>query len=198
MSWRISPRAGAGFGLLAILVWLVLYFIAAASLPGYDLRTNQVSDLGNPSSPGAWAFNAACILAGLLFLPFALAIPGALAGRTAKAGGGLLIGAEAFLVLVGVFPEESPNNLHVLVSGGFFILLLISALVLAYPLHESRDFGRLTGYLAGATAAASLATIVTRAEPFIEHITVFLGLLWSARAAGRMWAMGPRMGSVRS
>ena len=97
-----------------------------------------------------------------------------------------------------MFPEESPNNLHVLVSGGFFILLLISAVVLAYPLQESKDFGHLTGYLAAATAAASLATIVTRAEPLIEHITVFLGLLWSARAAGRMWAMGPRMSSVRS
>lgn len=191
MAFRVSTRLGAAFGLLAILAWLAFYFIAAASLPGYDLLVNQVSDLGHPSAPGAWAFNAACILAGLLFVPFTLAIPGALAGRLAKAGSGLLTGAVAFLVLVGVFPEESPNNLHFLVSSGFFILLLTSAVVLAYPLHESRDFGHLSGYLAAATAAASIATIVTLAEPIIEHLTVYIALLWIARAAGRMWAMGP-------
>lgn len=183
---------------MAILVWLVLYAIAAASLPGYDVRTNQVSDLGHPNSPGAWAFNAACILAGLFFVPFALSIPNALSGPMAKAGSGFLTVAVAFLVLVGVFPEESPNNAHFLVAAGFFIFLLLSALVLAYPLHESKEFGHLSGYLAAATAAAAAATIVTLTEPIIEHLTVYAALLWTARAAGRMWAMGPPGPVVRS
>jgi len=191
MTFRVPLRVGAGFGLLASIVWLVLDFVAVSLYPGYDPRVNNVSDAGSAANPGAWAFNAGGVLGGILFLPYTLAIPRAVRGRLGMLGGSLLTAAAVFLALVGVFPEGSLYELHFRVSVGFFLFVLAGSATLAYPLRESHAFGPLSGYLAGATAAAAIATGVTGIAPLPEHLAVYIALLWTAQTAGRMWAIGP-------
>lgn len=181
----VPAKSGGWLGVAAIAAWVVLYVTAAVPYVGYDLTTNYLSDLGHPQAPAAWAFNAGAILGGILFVPFALALGRALGGRLGTAGGFLLLIAAVFLILVGVFPESSPNNLHFIVSAGFFLTTLISALVLAIPLHVSKAFGPMSGLLSGAVIAASVVLLATFA-PLYEHITVYLALVWAAWNAMRL------------
>jgi len=186
MTLTVPPRLGAIAGLAGIGTWTALYLTAVALYPGYSVVDNFLSDLGHPDAPGNWAFNAACILGGILFLPFGLAIGSVLGGRLGQAGGLLLALAGIALVLVGVFPEESPNNLHFLVSLSFFLLLTAAAATLALPLHNSRDFGPLVGILAGVTVAGSLAFVVSGGTKILEHVAVYAGLAWAAASAVRL------------
>lgn len=183
---RIPARTGASFGLVALAAWASLYGVAASSYAGYDPRVNFLSDLGHPLAPNAWAFNAACILAGLLYVPYSLSVGHVLGGRAGLAGSALLLAANGFLVLVGVFPEESPNNLHFIASAAFFLLLTLSAGVLALPLHASRAFGPGSGILAGAVVAGGVVLVASRVDPLWEHVAVGLGLTWSLWNAGRL------------
>jgi hypothetical membrane protein len=171
-------RLGGGFGILAACVWTGLYLISATTYGGYDITRNYLSDLGQPAAPGAWAFNAACILAGLLFLPFAL---GLFREIPAKLGSGsvvLFLSAIA-LVLVGVFPEESLYQLHFYATLSFFLLLAASAAILAVPLYRLPRFGPPAGLMAALTVVAALAFLGTGGVPLLEHITVCFALLFT-------------------
>lgn len=175
----MSPRTAGLLGFAAMGTWLVLYAIAAVSYPGYDMSRNYLSDLGHPSAPAAWAFNAACFLAGLLFLPFGLNVGLLLGGRLAVIGGGAFSFAAFFLALVGVYPEASPNNLHFIVSATFFILLALAAAILTVPLYRSPRFGAIPGILAALTVVNAVVLIAAGLHPLPEHTTVFTAIAWS-------------------
>lgn len=186
MALRIPSRAGAGFGLAAVVAWTSLYLVSVALHPGYSIVDNYLSDLGHPQAPGNWAFNAADIVAGALFIPFGIAVGQALGTRLGKAGNVLIVLAGLALILVGVFPEESPNNLHTLVSAAFFLLLTAAAATLAVPLHMTPSFGRLSSYLAGATVAGSAAFLASGGSKLLEHVAVYAGLIWATWTAVRL------------
>lgn len=188
MALTIPRRTAALFGFAAIAVWLALYLTAVALYPGYSATENYLSDLGHPDAPGNWAFNAGDILGGILFLPFSYGLARALGGRLALIGGALLIAANGFLVLVGVFPEESPYALHTIASAGFFFLLGIGAAVLAVPLHRSKAFGPVVALLGGVVFAACIAYPITGLQPIIEHVAVFSGIVWAGLAAVLLYA----------
>jgi len=183
---RIRPRIGAYAGLAALGVWTSLYVVSAVLHGSYSIVDNYLSDLGHPQAAGNWAFNAACIFGGLLFIPYGLAVGPALGSRLGGAGSALIIAAGFALFLVGVFPEESPNDLHFLVSLAFFILLTLSAAVLAVPLLMTPSFGRLAGYLAGAAVAGSAAFLVSGGSKLLEHVAVYTGLVWALWTAIRL------------
>ncbi len=191
MASVLSARTGGALGAIGIATWVALYAVAVTSYAGYDITENFLSDLGHPDAPAAWAFNAGAILGGLLLLPFGFVVGRTTGGHLGLAGGVLLAAAAAFLLLVGVFPEESPYNLHFVVSAGFFLLLALAAATLAVPMHVSPAFGPVAGWLAGATVAASAALVLTGVAPLFEHITVYIGLGWSAFGAGRLLRAGP-------
>ncbi|MGQ0797050.1 MAG: DUF998 domain-containing protein [Methanobacteriota archaeon] len=186
MAPSIPPRLGAASGIAAVVAWTALYLTSVALDPGYSVIENYLSDLGHPTAPGNWAFNAADLIAGILFIPFALAVGQVLRTRLGWIGSMLMVLAGLALVLVGVFPEESPNNLHVIVSAAFFLLLTASAAVLGRPLHVSPAFGRLSGYLAAATVAGSVAFLVSGGSRVLEHVAVYAGLVWAAWTAARL------------
>lgn len=187
---RIPARTGGAFGLVAVAAWASLYGVAASSYAGYDPRVNFLSDLGHPLAPAAWAFNAGCILAGLLYVPYSLSVGHVLGGRAGLAGSALLLAASGSQVLVGVFPEESPSGMHFIASAAFFLLLTLSAGILALPLHASRAFGPGSGILAGAVVAGGVMLLASRVDPLWEHVAVGLGLAWSLWNAARLLRLG--------
>jgi len=197
VAFQIPPRVGAASGLAAIVAWVSLYLVAVALYPGYSIVDNYLSDLGHPSlAPGYWAFNAADILAGILFIPYGLAVGSVLRTRLGKVGGAFVVLTGMGLILVGVFPEDSPYGLHFVASLAFFLLLTASAAALAIPFHTSPAFGRLAGYLAGATVAASVAFLASGGSKLLEHVAVYAGLIWGAWTAVRLQTAVPAPGPI--
>jgi len=187
MGVSLPKRYAAACGFAGVVVWVALYAVAALAYAGYDPVRNYLSDLGHPAAAGNWAFNGGAVAAGLLFLPFAIGVGQVLRSHVGWAGSLLLFLAATSLILVGLLPEESPNNMHFLVSAAFFLLLTLGAAVLAIPLHRSKDFGAVSGLLSGATVAGGIAFLASGGQPLPEHIAVFVGLAWSIWNAGRMF-----------
>ena len=168
MAFQIPPRVGAASGLAAIVAWVSLYLVAVALYPGYSIVDNYLSDLGHPSlAPGYWAFNAADILAGILFIPYGLAVGSVLRTRLGKVGGAFVVLTGMGLILVGVFPEDSPYGLHFVASLAFFLLL-----------------------------TASAAFLASGGSKLLEHVAVYAGLIWGAWTAVRLQTAVPAPGPI--
>ncbi len=204
MVW-IDARTGALFGWAAVVAWIVLYLVAALSTPGYSITAMRLSDLGNPSHPAPWAFNSACILAGVFFLPFAQALGSGLSKWMHRVGTVILSLAAIFLILLGVFHEESPYDLHFIFSALFFIAFMVAISHYAYAMWKSPRYGKVSGVLSALASGLALFFIVValleglRTPPIPEsplsnageHLTVFAGLAWALWNAGRMRLTGP-------
>lgn len=202
---RIDPRSGVLFGWAAVTAWVVLYLVAALSTPGYSITTQRLSDLGNPSAPAPWAFNSACILAGLFFLPFAQTVGMGLSKWMRRVGTVLLSLAATFLILLGIFHEGSPYDLHFIFSALFFILFMMAISHYAVAMWRSPVYGKVSGALSVlASALALFFIVVTLLESLetppisesalsnaAEHVTVFAGLAWAAWNAWRIFRTGP-------
>ena len=202
---RIETRTGALFGGAAVASWVALYLVAALSTPGYTITGNRLSDLGNPSAPAAWAFNSACILAGLFFLPYAWALGAGLRVWMRRVGTYLLSLAAVFLVLLGVFHEESPNNLHFIFSALFFLLFMMAISHYAVAMWREPRYGKVSGILSVVASGFALLFVVTvlfesvanaqiaggTVSNSLEHFTVFAGLAWAAWNAWRIFRIGP-------
>ncbi|HII41183.1 MAG TPA: DUF998 domain-containing protein [Thermoplasmata archaeon] len=201
---RIEPRTGALFGFAAVAVWVVLYLVAALSTPGYTITGNRLSDLGNPSRPADWVFNSACILAGLFFLPFASGLGAGMREWMRRVGSYLLSLAAIFLVLLGIFHEESPYNLHFIFSALFFILFMMAISHYAVGMWRNPRYGKVSGILsviASGLALLFIVAVVVEAvggvpiaggvvSNVLEHVTVFAGLAWAGWNGVRLFAMG--------
>jgi hypothetical membrane protein len=162
---------------------------------------NRLSDLGNPAAPADWAFDAACMLAGLLFLPFAWALGASMSLRMRFVGRIILSAGALALIGVGVFPEESPNNLHFIMSALFFVLLMVAISHYAFAMFYNPRYGKVSGLLGVATSALALFFVVLVAmetaadvsvaggalSNLLEHLTVFAALAWAAWNAWRLF-----------
>ncbi len=191
---RIETRTGVLFGWAAVVVWLVLYGVAAVSTPGYSITGNRLSDLGNPAAGAPWAFNSACILAGLFFLPFAWTLGEGMRPWMRRVGSVLLTLAAVFLILLGVFHEGSPYDLHFIFSALFFVLFMMAISHYAVGMWRNRRYGKVSGVLSVLASGLALIFIVTVSEETVlgsqvlggtvsntlEHLTVFAGLAWAA------------------
>ncbi len=181
----VPPRPGAWAGLAATGTWVALYAVAAtamASGPGYDPNRIWLSDLGHPQAAAPWAFNAACIAAGLLYVPFVLALAATIPGRPSKVLRPIMVVMAVGLILVGVFPEESPYGLHGIVSALFFILLTVTMGSLAAVWFRMADI-KLLGLVSAGAFAVGFIFVVTfiawdAVAPPWEHLAVFAGLVW--------------------
>ncbi len=191
---RIETRTGVLFGWAAVAAWLILYGIAAASTPGYSVTGNRLSDLGNPAAGAPWAFNSACILAGVFFLPFAWTIGAGMRPWMRRVGSVMLSLAAVFLILLGVFHEGSPYNLHLIFSALFFVLFMMAISHYAVGMWRNPRYGKVSGVLSVIASGLALIFVVTVSEETIlnsqvlggvvsntlEHLTVFAGLAWAA------------------
>ncbi len=198
---RVEPKLGALTGFAAVAAWTILYLVAALQTPYYSITGNALSDLGNPHAPAPWAFNAGNIVAGVLFLPFAWALRAGLTKWIGLVGSSILTLDAAFLILVGVFPEGSPYDLHFTFSALFFIGIMVVISHYAVSMWKSPTYGKLSGSLA--VFASSLALLLVIVEVLerglrvdlggsatmnvLEHATVYAALGWAAWNAWRLW-----------
>ncbi len=192
------------FGFAAVAVWAVLYLVAALSTPGYTITGSRLSDLGNPSEPADWAFNSACILAGVFFLPFAWGLGAGMRKWMRLIGSLMLSLAALFLILLGSFPEKSPYNLHFIFSAFFFVLFMMAISHYAVGMWRNPRYGKISGALAVLASGLALWFVVTAAfegvmatsiaggvlSNVLEHATVFAGLAWAGWNSLRLYGMG--------
>jgi hypothetical membrane protein len=144
MTSQRTQRAAVLCGLGAVVAFLVLYMIAMSLDSTYVFGKNYLSDLG--VSEGAWAFNAALILTGLLLIPFSVLGLGPALGDKVWAiiSKVLLVIAALFLVSIGIFTEDA-GDIHGVVSYGFFLTMLVAFVFVAQTLHKSKYLGK-SGY----------------------------------------------------
>ncbi len=202
---KVTPRVGAWSGVALVLVWFPLYLVAAIAAVmspyGYSITGNALSDLGNPRAPAPWAFNAGCILAGLLTIPFGLGLGGSLGGKWGRATKVLLPLAGVALVGVGVFPEESPYNLHGTFSRVFFLLLAIAIGVLLRPFFASDTFRPVAAWIG--VVAFGFALILVAADignlaffHLAEHLAIYAALGWQMSVAAHLWRVSTVTGPM--
>jgi hypothetical membrane protein len=195
MTSLVSPRLGALAGLAGLSLWIILYAVAAfamASGPGYSITKNYLSDLGNPKSPAPWAFNSADMIAGIAAIPFGLALGSAIGGRVGRLLQGLVVAAGVALTFIGIFPEESPYDLHGRFSTAFFLLLTLSLGVLTVPALRSPVLRPVGGWVTAVAFVFNvvlvLTTVLNLAAPQLgEHLGVYAALAWQLSTSLHLW-----------
>ncbi|MBU0684784.1 MAG: DUF998 domain-containing protein [Candidatus Thermoplasmatota archaeon] len=173
----MSQKVGIVCGLAAIISFVALYSIAMSLDSGYVFGKNYLSDLG--VSDGAWAFNAGVIIAGALFIPFAVfgLSPVLGNGRSPIVCTLLMAIAGLFLISIGIFTEDA-GDIHGVVSYGFFLTMLVTLGVVAYSLCRSNSLGRF-GYLVTLMVFMfGLAMLPVGGNPLSETLAVLSILLW--------------------
>jgi hypothetical membrane protein len=168
---------GAICGVLAPVLFTITYAISWSLSPWYVFGGNYFSDLG--VGEGALAYNAGAITAGILAIPFALSLWKTLEpGRLTTIGSSSLVVSGVFLVSVGVFTEDF-GILHTAVSGLFFLLVFITAILLAWPLTRSLKFRR-AGTVATALVLGTVCVVaVVGINPLGETIAIIVILAWT-------------------
>ena len=121
-----------------------------------------------------------------------------------RVGSYLLSLAAIFLVLLGIFHEESPYNLHFIFSALFFILFMMAISHYAVGMWRNPRYGKVSGILsviASGLALLFIVAVVVEAvggvpiaggvvSNVLEHVTVFAGLAWAGWNGVRLFAMG--------
>lgn len=198
---RIETRTGVVFGWAAVTSWTLLYLVAAISTPGYTITGRWLSDLGNPAAGAPWAFNSGCILAGIFFVPFAWTLGVGMRPWMRRVGSAMLTVAAIFLILLGIFHEDSPDNLHFIFSALFFILFMMAISHYAVAMWRNPRYGHISGALSVLASGLALVFIVVVAYDqvaptavvdgaipnLLEHLTVWAGLVWAAWNGWRIW-----------
>jgi len=157
--------------------FLVLYMIAMSLDSTYVFCKNYLSDLG--VSKGAWAFNAALILTGLLLIPFSVlglgpALGDTMWGMISKI---MLVIAALFLVSIGIFTEDA-GDIHGVVSYGFFLTMLVAFVFVAQALHKSKHLGK-SGYRSTLLVFVFGASLLPMGgNPLSETLAVLGIIVW--------------------
>lgn len=130
-----SPKIFLYCGILSPIISFLLISLAILFSPWWSWTENALSDLGVDGTT-ALSFNFGLILGAILFFTFILGglkrfFQNQAVGRI---GVFFLLLVAIFMLLIGVFPEPTPYQLHIIVSVGFFATLALSLVVLAAAL----------------------------------------------------------------
>ncbi len=177
MTSQRTQKAAVLCGFGAVVAFLVLYMIAMSLDSTYVFGKNYLSDLGVGN--GAWAFNAALVLVGLLLIPFSVLGLGPALGDTkwAPVSKIMLAIAALFLVSIGVFTEDA-GDIHGVVSYGFFLTMLVAFVFVALALYKTQYLGE-SGY--GITLLVfifGLILLPMGGDPLSETLAVLGIIVW--------------------
>lgn len=173
----------AWIGILAVFIFLTSLLISYLLFPGhYSPLQNWVSDLGNVrfSPQGAIFFNFGCIITGLVFIPFLVALswwePNS-RKKTLKIAQILGLMAAVFLIMVGVFPEVC-KPWHWIWSALFFTTLLFFLVTILTALWNNPIFPKALAYYGILVLLVDLSLItiyilsIGISKPLFEWISV--------------------------
>ena len=191
----VRPEVRGG-SLLVIgsLQFIVVMVVAQLAYPHYSDLSNYISDLGahtfTASSPLAWLFNGSLWILGILGIAGTYLIRTAFPNRTtARVGLGLLMIADLFALLVGVFPEQTPNNIHSDVSSVAFLAAGLALLVLGFAMFRDTRWDGYRGYTFLSGIVMFVAIVLSRAniggagyQGLLERVIVAPILLWGILA----------------
>ena len=159
------------FGLIGPILTLVLIFADIAVSPWYSWSSNALSDLG--VHPYSYLFNGGVIIGGLAEMIFFVYV-----GRKVNYFRGiylLLAVGGVSLALVGVFNENSPDDLHLIFALLYFVLFPISAIIVgARTVGKHREFS-IYSILSGIIALAVILYGIMFIFRVVSH-TVGLGV----------------------
>jgi len=166
-----------GCGLSATAVFLTSLVWSAANDPSFVPFSSYLSDLG--VGPGARAFNAALVTAGLLTVPFAVLglWPAMRRSVSAALATASLCLVGAFTVLVGLYTEDAPE-MHFNVSLGVFISMAAAAVFTWWTLRIDHPLGRWVTELTQAIAIFAAFLLMLLGYPFFETLFVLAAFAW--------------------
>ncbi|MDD1772006.1 MAG: DUF998 domain-containing protein [Methanomassiliicoccales archaeon] len=166
MEQEEQARIGALAGIFGAMTFYVLLALAIWSSGDWRFGYDFLSDLG-ASGPYGWLFNSAVVILGALGIAFTWFLyPFVSWSRLGKTATITFDLGCVFLMLVGIFPIDT-GDLHDKVSWAFFILIVLSLMLMMVPFRDHRTLGR-PGFIA--TLAVVLLTI-------IDLLMVYSGLM---------------------
>ncbi len=186
MTKNLYNKCAGIFAFLGTFQFIIIMIIAEAKYPEYSVRNNYISDLGVGST--ASIFNTSIIIFGILIVITSYLV---YKGFNAKLFPSLMFIAGAGAALVGVFPENSPYNIHTIVSFITFFfgsLAVISSFKLQKPLMSYISlivglisFISLILYVSGITLGIGFGGL--------ERMIAYPILLWTLYFSGYLYAL---------
>ena len=156
MEQEEQARIGALAGIFGAMAFYVLLALAIWLSGGWRFGYDFLSDLGAPG-PYGWLFNSAVMILGALGIVFTWFLyPFVSWSELGKVATITFDLGCVFLMLVGIFPIDT-GDLHDNVSWAFFILIVLSLMLMMVPFRDHRTLGR-PGFIA--TLAVVLLTII--------------------------------------
>jgi hypothetical membrane protein len=172
-----SRRVWLSLGIIAPSLFLVLYSIAIASDPDYTFGKNYLSDLG--VGPGAWAFNSALVVTGLLLLLFSIMGVRLLLGSSAisKVATALLTVDGVLLACIGIFTEDFDPE-HYIFSVAFFLTFLLTLVLMTLALWKTKVLGTFGYAFSAVMVVIGLILLPMGGNPFSETVAVSSIVVW--------------------
>lgn len=170
-------RYCALIGFIGAVVFSLMWTSAVVVDGNWVLGEETLSELGG-DRPGSIYFNSGVIVTGVMGLIFAIGLYALMDGRLLGQIGAVvaMVGAIA-LIGVGVFPITT-GDYHTFFSYAFFGIMLVSLLLLAYPIWKERRLGPLAGLLTVGALVVSLGFLFTTSIPLTEAVAVICLLMW--------------------
>lgn len=188
-------------GILAFIVFTVLTVISLALYPGhYSIAFNWLSNLGNVyfNPAGAVFFNMACIITGIILIPFIIQY---YRWDTGKIHDRILLGlaiifgifAAVSLIFVGVFPETH-IYFHVMAATGVFEALFIAIILMIAAVFNHPKFMMRVALIGVLAVIIDLFFLTILSLPKYHHVLTtpnptlpIPGLEWSAVFSSFIW-----------
>jgi hypothetical membrane protein len=187
VSSKSLTRFASILGIISPILTFTLISLAISQASSWFSWTeNALSDLGVHEESAA-LFNSGLIIGGILNTIFAFNVIRYYGNQTVgRDGAFFLLLAGIFLASIGVFPENSPNNVHYIVSLAFFAALPLSLLIQSTALMQTPANRKLGAF----TLIIALTTIIPWAIwfPLRPYKDVAIPELVSALAAAT-WSM---------
>ena len=165
-------------GFLLPILSLFVFLISLYYSPWFNITDNAISDFGLPDWAGNF-FNYGIMIIGLLLFVFTIGLLKLFYRYRAQII--MIMLSSIFLIFVGVFPL--PSNLHIYVSGMFFVAFPIGFFTLGYSLYKKKiGFYKKMGFIAlinSFIAIISLIPLLIFSGIAISEIMIIIpGFFW--------------------
>jgi len=164
-------------GIIAPSIFLAFYSVAMASDPDYTFGENYLSDLG--VGPGAWAFNSALVITGVLLVLFSIMGVRPMLGNQAlsKVASAFLAVDGVMLTCIGIFTEDYDPE-HYIFSISFFLTFLLTAVLMTIALWKTKVLGTFGYAFSAVIVVFGLILLPMGGDPFSETAAVFSIIVW--------------------